>query len=1791
MRKTLILNWKYLIFIFFFFTSHVISGQEELTADRDPIAIVNGFFHAIRGKIIQQDTDIRTEGVDNLHFTRIYDNSLNNESHLGKNTTYNIPLELTASGVMKQEKNINVDVDLSAGSKLRLSGKVKADGSVDAIMTSSICNVTGGDIGAKTNLNNLKAHYSSETEEWIISTGSGEQRTYTRKPGDSGKDQVKVFLIKEERQATGFFTCYEYNEDCEISRIYTLTADRSIVLNELTFEYHLTNKKELRTIVRSNQGKELVYTFKPIEKYTRPYIISGYQQGNKAPVKYTTKSHHSLTPVIKLIDRGNGRQTRIQYQKYVDTVSVIWEPRGKNQEFTRVFNIEYRDYWTAVKDAYGQKLRYYIDKSAPLQRLARYGKNNDKSKLNDTLLFGWNKKSKRLDYKVHFDSHNFVMNGKWLNYDERGNIIEQTIRGNLSGNSPVLTKVKDVESSNIEEWKTYSTYSDDGFNNKLTEKTDEGYETRWTYLENSSLPTSELIITENGIEERKFWEYDQHHFLVKTIEDNGSGEDINDLKDANYRIITYFDIILDNDTPGKGLAGSIHRSYWDFENQTEKRLGSSNYHYSKSCKVVEEEVFDANNDYRYSLHYRYNECDQLIEERDALGQVKLYEYDQQGNQIAENIPEIGLERRYTYDFMNQVVAINEKHSDGSSFNDFRSYDLKGRVSCETDRYGNELEHQYDLLGRETLTKLPAQKSEDGEIWRPEIHREYDSCDQLIAEVDSEGNRTEFQYNSWGKQSHIKYPDGSEERFIYTKSGQLSAHYHQNGSYTHYHPDYRGRPTKVELFGPSGELIHTKQNFYRGQVIVKTIAVDGLITEYRYDGAARLLEVKEKDKANSYSYDEFGNRNVECQYPDGLEPLLSIKKYDLLGRVIEEYRQDALGNIQQKSTYFYDRLGNIIHKDVYTAEKETASVHTDYNSQNMPIRITDPDGKITECFYNHHAKAPNGKAALEVTRIDALGMQTITLLSPKGKELFKQVKNPWGTIVQEVEFYYNGQGLCTLEKHKRIHNEELEGFYEIHREYDGLERITLEKQKFENTERIRRFTYHPSGELECIIKDDGVVIYHEYTLEQNLKHIFSSDGTIDYYYQYDVSGRIISVEDRVHQQNISQNYSLSGDLEEEYFPSGISIKQTYDHMKRLRKLHVHGKELETDFRGWNLENIRYSDSTYEWNYKIIEQDFTGKPHKEALWGKSGTLETHWDALGRRRKAYHKNWSETLLEDAFDKVGNLLNTQVKDLNGEIERKFSYDDLYQITSERGFSHHDYKYDSINNRREVDGVKCEIDELNQLVQVGKEEFNYDDNGNLIHWLRDGKDWYFSYDALDRLSSVVTPLNEEVHYAYDYLHRRTEKTISKNGTTIKTQFLYLGSDEIGSLDEQLNWIDFRVIRNEDGIPRTLLIETKNKFYSVLEDYTGTIACLIEVESGEACESYRYSAFGNIEQISNNKTEKTLLDAESNYISPWFYTGKRLDSETGLVYFGRRYYLPSHGRWLSADPEGFIDGPNLYAYVRNRTMSYVDPTGLYIAEIAGAVVGALRFLGNALIGHQRTGVDSNGNHCYVSYAEDSFRFTWQSAPKCTTERNWVGKHKSSLVTLGFLNGVDNSLSDNLKSAQLLSDNLGGIQVCSRYNPFNFCSEAEFLFDPEYPINKQTIEGLAKDWEEAYAANPSGYLLWHIHSHGAFITREALKLVSDELKSRLCIIIVGGIVGIDDPHLNDVYDGVSWCDAIIRIGGFPSFERKCQILFEEPKYEEDTMFISYFEHSFSSQTYQTYINQSANEKINRWSPRK
>jgi len=67
-------------------------------------------------------------------------------------------------------------------------------------------------------------------------------------------------------------------------------------------------------------------------------------------------------------------------------------------------------------------------------------------------------------------------------------------------------------------------------------------------------------------------------------------------------------------------------------------------------------------------------------------------------------------------------------------------------------------------------------------------------------------------------------------------------------------------------------------------------------------------------------------------------------------------------------------------------------------------------------------------------------------------------------------------------------------------------------------------------------------------------------------------------------------------------------------------------------------------------------------------------------------------------------------------------------------------------------------------------------------------------------------------------------------------------------------------------------------------------------------------------------------------ISPWRFASKRFDPESGLIFFGRRYYSPTVGRFLTPDPIGFTDGPNLYSYVHNCPLILVDPYGLLTQE-------------------------------------------------------------------------------------------------------------------------------------------------------------------------------------------------------------------------------------------------------------------
>jgi RHS repeat-associated protein len=101
-------------------------------------------------------------------------------------------------------------------------------------------------------------------------------------------------------------------------------------------------------------------------------------------------------------------------------------------------------------------------------------------------------------------------------------------------------------------------------------------------------------------------------------------------------------------------------------------------------------------------------------------------------------------------------------------------------------------------------------------------------------------------------------------------------------------------------------------------------------------------------------------------------------------------------------------------------------------------------------------------------------------------------------------------------------------------------------------------------------------------------------------------------------------------------------------------------------------------------------------------------------------------------------------------------------------------------------------------------------------------------------------------------------------------------------------------------------------------DGNGNVMSL-RASDGTTKAKYEYGPFGEM------LTARDVL-AGSN---PWRFSTKYQDSDTGLYYYGYRYYNAGTGRWLSRDPIGENDGPNMYAFSSNLPIARHDVLGLW----------------------------------------------------------------------------------------------------------------------------------------------------------------------------------------------------------------------------------------------------------------------
>lgn len=127
-------------------------------------------------------------------------------------------------------------------------------------------------------------------------------------------------------------------------------------------------------------------------------------------------------------------------------------------------------------------------------------------------------------------------------------------------------------------------------------------------------------------------------------------------------------------------------------------------------------------------------------------------------------------------------------------------------------------------------------------------------------------------------------------------------------------------------------------------------------------------------------------------------------------------------------------------------------------------------------------------------------------------------------------------------------------------------------------------------------------------------------------------------------------------------------------------------------------------------------------------------------------------------------------------------------------------------------------------------------------------------------------------------------------------------------------------------------MQTSGTNYYYHADALGSITAITN-NSGAVVKTYAYDSFGQ-------------MTPSGTLAQPYTYTAREYDSESYLYYYRARYYDPKAGRFITKDPIGFGGGDvNLYAYVQNDPVNWVDPLGLDATNWSNTDGGRSRFDG------------------------------------------------------------------------------------------------------------------------------------------------------------------------------------------------------------------------------------------------------
>jgi RHS repeat-associated protein len=786
-----------------------------------------------------------------------------------------------------------------------------------------------------------------------------------------------------------------------------------------------------------------------------------------------------------------------------------------------------------------------------------------------------------------------------------------------------------------------------------------------------------------------------------------------------------------------------------------------------------------------------------------------------------------------------------------------------------------------------------------------VHYEYDFLTRLVRVTNPAGGVTTYTYDGQHRMTAITDARGITylTNTYDTNSRVCQQSQADGGVYTMYYvtTDIATTPASIQLLNEAaaGGPISQGPCTPMGSMspVVATVLVDprGHPTTYRFNGIGALVSLTDAlGQTTTYARDAATN--------------LVQSVTDALGRVTS-FTYDAAGNALTVT----DPASNVRTLTYEPTFSNVTSIRDPLNNQRTftydsygnLTSVRDPLNNQTTIAYN---------ATGDPTSVtDPLSHTTALTYDEVGNLL--TATDPLGNTTARV---YDGVSRLIAQTNP--------GGSTTGLAYDVLNRVT---QTTDAKHGRTAFAYDPNGNLLSLTDARGSTTSYTYTSMDRVATRTDPLGRSESF-GYDLTGNLSQHTDRKGQVATFTYDVLNRRAGATYTDATVSY--TLDAVGRFTQA--------TDSIGGTITNA------YDTLDRLTSQT-------TAL----GTVSYQYDALGRRTQMMVP--SQSPVTYAYDAASRLVSitqgssvvqfaydaasrrTSLTLPNG-VSTQYGYDSgsqLIALTYKFGattLGDLQYLYDAAGDRMQVGGTwartglpqavtSATYNANNQQLTFGGQSLTYDLNGNLTS---EGTNTY-TWDARNRLAAIAGPI--PASFIYDAAGRRNRKTI--NGTT--TEFVY---DAFNPVQEQ----------SGQSITNLLIGLGVDEYFSrgdatstafFLADPLGSTVALAD-NLGGVPTGYSYEPFG---------VTATTGAPTSN---PYDFTGREGDL-IGLKYYRARSYHPGLSRFISEDPIEFAGGDvNLYGYVADNPLRYVDPLGLEWQGVIGVSgsLGGSPFLVGGLFG-------------------------------------------------------------------------------------------------------------------------------------------------------------------------------------------------------------------------------------------------